>query len=270
MQNPADFSKYNPNTLYQTQHFLRKYQDALKWNENENVLEVGCASGTITTQVLYPYLKEKKINNLLAVDISAAAIEVAKATNNNSKILFDEMNFGDLNQGDLYKERFDKIFAFYCFHLVKPAEVWPKNAYKMLKTGGQVFGIVVNSPNFFTDVMNDQIADKSAPWNSHIQNRPNPLNFVGSNPVHEITNILSEAGFTVDLIAREDATSSFKEKENIIKTVSSSSLLSQYVPPEMKEDYSADFLRRIFDRLKIDENGYHYTVEVVCFIATKK
>ncbi|KAF0770692.1 juvenile hormone acid O-methyltransferase-like, partial [Aphis craccivora] len=56
-----------------------------------NVLDIGCGPGDVTSDILYPLLKNK-INQLVGVDKSIEMIEYAKKTYECSNIKFQNIN----------------------------------------------------------------------------------------------------------------------------------------------------------------------------------
>lgn len=98
--------------------YFQRYNHLLKWkNYKENVLEVGCADGSITRDIIYPHIKDHTAK-FLAVDKSEEMIEFAKQDNRNLKIDYQVMDAMDPVQVERKKGQFDHIFSLLVAHWI--------------------------------------------------------------------------------------------------------------------------------------------------------
>lgn len=54
--NPAQYDRSNFILLRDTNRSLEKYSYLLRWKEGERVVDIGCGTDNVTTQVLLPHL----------------------------------------------------------------------------------------------------------------------------------------------------------------------------------------------------------------------
>lgn len=99
-------------------HYLDKYAHLLKWRSNEEIiLDVGCGDGSVTKEVLYPYL-EDHVKKLEAVDLSESMIEFARTNYSMEKIEYKTLDLGSDEDIRTLTDKFDHIFSFYCTHWI--------------------------------------------------------------------------------------------------------------------------------------------------------
>ena len=117
MFNASEFAKHAKYTSKHAVRYLNICQPHFKWNKFEDILEIGCADGTIARQILFPFVQHC-LNRLHAVDYNGEVIEIAKENNDNTKITFSVMDIEDCQAAMENKDRYDHIFTFYLFHIV--------------------------------------------------------------------------------------------------------------------------------------------------------
>lgn len=90
---------------------LEKFGSLLKWNNyQEDILEVGCATGLISSTVLYPYIKDR-VRKLISVDKRQCMIDFAKEHHQVENIEYRLMDVMRCEDVEKMKNRFDRIFV---------------------------------------------------------------------------------------------------------------------------------------------------------------
>lgn len=97
---------------------LKNYCDLLKWkNYKENCIDVGCGEGTLTRQVLYPYI-QNHIHKLEAIDNLDGMIQFAREHNSHEKIEYHTMDILNDRMIKNMLNQFDHLFSFFVSHLI--------------------------------------------------------------------------------------------------------------------------------------------------------
>jgi len=119
------------NQLYWYQNTLRQWVDDQKFTMNSNVLEVGCASGSLTAYIA-------KLGCIpTGADFSKGMIKLAKVKNNNIKFLV--ANVFDL---PFESEFFDGVIAASLINIVKNKNKAINELARTCKKGGTVTVLV--------------------------------------------------------------------------------------------------------------------------------
>jgi juvenile hormone acid methyltransferase len=122
------FQEMNDAKLYASCHgmqardvsrVLSAYIKSMSWKTGDQVLDLGCGPGSVTTQVLMPRLPED-FGLLVGADLSANMIQYASEKYTHSKLRFTQFDLAkDIgNTSQLRPSGSDKIFSFYCLHWI--------------------------------------------------------------------------------------------------------------------------------------------------------
>ncbi|MCP4119656.1 MAG: class I SAM-dependent methyltransferase [Desulfobacteraceae bacterium] len=133
----------NPHSRYEKASYkINLFQQlGANLNEVERIGDWGCGGGYFA-KTLSAFEK----GDILAMDISPVAINIAKNKNNNPRI---EFRVADAILSWKYQEYFDAIFLVGLIeHIEKPESVL-ENAYNALKTGGKMFICSSNKHSVF-------------------------------------------------------------------------------------------------------------------------
>lgn len=103
-----------------TQLVLDEYLPVIKWNKHAKVMDVGCGTGDVTIDLLFPVLPKTFIE-LIGTDISEAMIYFAKKSYKNlEKVSFETMDISEcIDTYSNFHENFDHITSFFCLHWVQ-------------------------------------------------------------------------------------------------------------------------------------------------------
>lgn len=97
---------------------IEKYVQHLKWTGfKEDILEVGCAEGSVTANILYPQIKNH-VGKLLATDKLEGMIDFAKKENKLQEIDYQVLDVTDSLATRRYRNQFDHIFSFLAAHYI--------------------------------------------------------------------------------------------------------------------------------------------------------
>uniref|UniRef100_A0A023F7P1 Putative farnesoic acid o-methyltransferase n=1 Tax=Triatoma infestans TaxID=30076 RepID=A0A023F7P1_TRIIF len=128
---------------------LERMKDELPWDNGENILDVGCGPGDVTTSLLKHYLPQDA--NIVGCDISEAMVAYAQRKYGNKQFSFKQLDIGNANIWMNWEEGFfDKIFSFYCLHWVTDQRQAARNMNELLKLNGHIITMFTISHPFLT------------------------------------------------------------------------------------------------------------------------
>lgn len=124
-----------------TKDQLEKFEQCLALKPTQNLLDIGCGSGTITR-----YLAEKYRAKTTGIDFAAKAIEIANSHSApNSKFLI-----GDISTFSV-PEKFDHVIAVDSLYFVQDLNHAIRNLKKLLKPRGTLLAFYTSSVEAETD-----------------------------------------------------------------------------------------------------------------------
>ncbi|XP_022899825.1 juvenile hormone acid O-methyltransferase-like [Onthophagus taurus] len=269
MYNSVLFSDSICHSSNHAKKFLTCYKHLFNWSNSENVLEIGCSDGRITINVLYPFV-EKHLNKLVGGDICEKAIALATKANCIPKVSFQKLDILNNDECKNHSDGYNKIYSFYCFHLIHESDIWANNVFKMLKPNGQLFvSIVASFPNFINKCQLAQQREFWKPWSKYIQNLPCYFVDYGPKPTETVTNILRKAGFLINKIDLHTVTFPYKNKEDIRNVFISANPFLKYIPDEMQETYLDDYTSKLLQELSFENGIYSFRFDIITVLATK-
>lgn len=98
---------------------LLKYGNYLTWHHcNETILHDDCVDGTLTKDVLLPYVNDH-VREIVGFDKWKYIIDEAKEVNPDDKIKYELYNTMNKNVTDV-ENKFDRIFSFFVAEVAVP------------------------------------------------------------------------------------------------------------------------------------------------------
>uniref|UniRef100_A0A336MDP8 CSON015553 protein n=1 Tax=Culicoides sonorensis TaxID=179676 RepID=A0A336MDP8_CULSO len=193
MEEPELFTKINASNTAETKKVLDKYQNSIKWNGKDWLLDIGCGPGDVTMNVIKKRMPET-CEKLVAVDISEKMIEYCKEKYKDERnVEFCLMDIGaDMKDYPDFLEKFDHVMSFTVLQWVQDQRKVFSNILKLLKPGGDLLATFVASTTSF--YMYEQIHEK---WNLYMHDYKK---FIGpyhhsDDPAAEVRKILHTVGF---------------------------------------------------------------------------
>ncbi|CAH1396590.1 unnamed protein product [Nezara viridula] len=195
MNNPELYTNVNALQKRDAQEVLEEVKDLLPWSIGENVLDVGCGPGDLTTSLLTSYLANDY--RVVGCDISEAMVKYAQAKYGNDQFCFKQL---DISNGNIWmnweEEIFDKVFSFYCLHWVKDQMQAAENIYSLLKDGGYFVTMFTISHPFLILFSRLKENPKWQPY-TKIWKTWDAFHNSRRDPKEEYIQILKETGFQV-------------------------------------------------------------------------
>lgn len=120
MLNPELYKKCTDITKKDALDCLEKYSTKIIWRINDSIMDLGCGDGTVTTDILKPFLPSN-FKKLVGSDRSEIMIKFANENYGDERTEFKVLDMGGDMPDDL-KNNFDHVFSFYAIHWVHNQE----------------------------------------------------------------------------------------------------------------------------------------------------
>ncbi|KAE9534178.1 hypothetical protein AGLY_008685 [Aphis glycines] len=239
MHCPEQYLKNNDMQRKDVENILNVYFKKMVWKSNEIVLDIGCGPGDITSDILYPLLKDK-INQLVGVDKSIEMVEHAKKTYGCSKMDFKVLDIGNANDCSFYSNRFNKIFSFYCFHWVQNKVDSLRSMNLMLKSGGE---LLLNYLLITPLVELYKFMDTE--WQKYIKDIKQ-ISYV-SYSKDDMREIITKAGFRIINLESSVKQYTFPDLSTVLNTLKAVDELYNYLPEHLHDRYAAHVKEKLFE-----------------------
>lgn len=179
-----------------SKELIEEFSPRMKFRPNghDSLLDIGCGTGDVTRDFILPVLPQQ-FSRLVGVDISDSMLSVARETLQNAKVSFENLDIGSptIDQR-VWSELFDHITSFFCLHLVRNQRQAFVNIHNLLTPGGNcLLGYLSFNP---AAVALHEMAQKPQ-WALHRKDMDRfiPTTQWSTNPIDEITHILSDIGY---------------------------------------------------------------------------
>lgn len=235
---PEDYENYYPN-LY-VQHIAKTldcHLPMMDWSDEDIVLDIGCGSGKVTKQILFP--RCPKIKKIVAIDVMPKAIDFARNKYYHDKIEYKIQNIMERIEPQDEK-KYDKMFSSYAFHYERDYDKLFCNISLLLKPGGYFsFLTIAKGPQIFVR----QSLAHSNHWKAYL--KPEEI-LATIPPTHdwedvetEFSKLLAKYDLKVIKCVYEVIDIPFPNRENFMKfmeLVTPEKYLDG-IPSEMKEKF---------------------------------
>ncbi|KAK9719290.1 hypothetical protein QE152_g22746 [Popillia japonica] len=246
---------------------LLKYGDYLKWTHcNETILHDGCADGTLTKDILLPYVNGH-IEEVWAFDKWKYIIDAAEQTNPSDKIKYQLYNVMTRNVREM-ENKFDRIFSLFTAEVIVPNRVLLRKYHKMLKRSGQVFIVLALN----TAVVNSiGIQAQQKKWSRYLKVDKILENYT-CNPLDYFQNLLGETGFKTeycDLVETSVVIENFSDMLKLAWPMYGS--FWKCLPNNLKEEFLKENTQICEEMMTYlcEPNTYRMPVDTLICIASK-
>jgi len=193
-----------------------------KIKPNETVLDVGCGDGKITAQLSKAAPKGK----VIGVDASSSMIVFAKGQHPSSEFPNLEFKLGKI-EDQSFKDKFDHIFSFSCFHWVRKPHEALRSLCKSLKKGGELTFLTYPQESLYYEFM--QKALKAYPEYKHLSAYNTMLS------IEEYQDILKGSNMSIELFTPREIMTSHSDLDELKAFIKG--WLTSFVPlPESEHD----------------------------------
>lgn len=198
MNDPDAYKQWNTLRDHEIE-ILQKYSKLIHWRTDQldSVLDIGCAGGDITNDLILPLLPQK-FTRLVGVDFNETMVQFAQKHYTSPKVSFDKLDLsGDMSDFLNVHGEFDHVFSFLCLHLIPDQKTVMENIYKLLRPTGDCLLYIIAEHRLFD--MYFHLYDK---WKKYL---PKVDNFISPyyhrvNPEEMLTNLLQSTGFQITFV----------------------------------------------------------------------
>ncbi|KAF0720152.1 juvenile hormone acid O-methyltransferase-like [Aphis craccivora] len=216
---------------------LNMYIKKMVWKSNEIILDVGCGPGDVTSDILYPLLKNK-INQLVGADKSKEMVEYATKTYGCSMIDFKVLDIENVNDCSFYSNQFNKIFSFFCLHWVHNKVDSLCSMHLMLKSGGEIL------LNFlFINPLAESYKFMDTEWQKYIKDVKQMSHDLDARD--EIKEIVIKAGFRIINLESSVKKFTFSDLSTLLNTLKAVDEMYSFLPEHLHDRYAAHVKEKI-------------------------
>ena len=148
MQNAPLYATSNQMQRRDAAVALAAHLPSMTWEEEEEILDVGCGSGDVTSSLLYPAIPVRC--RVTGCDVSQEMVQYARENHQADNIHFSHLDIASPAQPRLtFPAGFHKIFSLYCLHWVRDLPTAIRNIHTLLLEGGQSLLIFLASNPVF-------------------------------------------------------------------------------------------------------------------------
>ncbi|XP_037040876.1 juvenile hormone acid O-methyltransferase-like [Bradysia coprophila] len=165
----------------------------LRADGKDSLLDVGCAGGNITVDVIRSTLLPETFSRVVGVDINKAMIDYANEHFRLPNVSFDVLNIGsDITDFATVHQCFDHITCTLCLHLVPDQERALKNIFNLLEPNGDCLLYILVDCFVF-----DTYGKMHKKWSKYMDDADDFISpyYRRVNPEHFLKNYLRTAGF---------------------------------------------------------------------------
>lgn len=165
MQNAALYATSNQMQRRDAAVALAAHLPSMTWQEEEDILDVGCGCGDVTSSLLYSAIPVSC--RLTGCDLSSEMVEFARQNHQADNIQFARLDIAASDSPRLtFPAGFHKIFSLYCLHWVRDLPTAVRNIHSLLLEGGQSLLVFLASNPVFR--MYRSLAD-SVKWAQYMK-----------------------------------------------------------------------------------------------------
>nr|XP_015834941.1 PREDICTED: methyltransferase 2 isoform X2 [Tribolium castaneum] len=196
---------------------LQKYIKLVRFKDKIKVLDVGCADGGLTSEILVPNLPPD-FDEIIGMDISPKMVTYAREKlKANAKFSFVQFDITSEQIPEKFYEYFDNIFSFYSFN-------W-------ISEHNQVFDVY--------ETMSQ--SEKWAPFVKNVRETVSLYHFI-DQPQPKLNNFLKSAGFDCHLCTLEEKCYTFENLAHFWEWAVSINPFYKKIPENKLQSYQEDYL----------------------------
>ncbi|KAH7942890.1 hypothetical protein HPB52_002067 [Rhipicephalus sanguineus] len=144
----GSYLKYNHYPSQLDDDVLRKTRFQNPLTKDQQVLEVGCGTGHFARQYLLPHCHPCR--RIVATDLQPDMVEVAKEHFSHDDIVHDVLDITTANLTPFLEKygKFDRVFSFLVFHMIRDQKAAYTNIAKLLNHDGECLVVAYCSFDF--------------------------------------------------------------------------------------------------------------------------
>ncbi|XP_069675143.1 juvenile hormone acid O-methyltransferase-like [Periplaneta americana] len=197
MDRVEEYNKEHGPAQSAAQQTMSEYMGSMTWKPRERIFDLGCGPGKVTVEMLLPRLPDD-FEILVAADVSAAMLQLARSKYTHPKVKFLELDLGKPipPDSDLRTPGFDKVFSFFCLQWIADQRQAVTNIYNLLRPGGEALVTIFARADLLA-AYNSQIQKKE--WQPYLKKvQLAVVTYQNSqDPAEDFKKILKDVGFKV-------------------------------------------------------------------------
>ncbi|XP_054286595.1 juvenile hormone acid O-methyltransferase-like [Macrosteles quadrilineatus] len=253
MENAELYLSYNAVQKRDAEMILGEFSSRLSWSENEDVLDIGCGPGDVSTEVLLPHLPKNA--TLVGVDLSPNMVEYANEKYANDRISFKTLDIATKDiKKQLPEKHFSKIFSCHCLHWVQDQRQLGENLSTLLKPGGEFLAVMTPSSQLFLALKLLSQFQQFQEYCQDVDQFIPPLHH-SQDPAEDLRRTLTSQGLEVIVCEQRLNPVTYPNMETMKRAFEAFNPFVKRMPEDIKEQYLAIFEVLVRQRVPITETG---------------
>ncbi|XP_037047825.1 juvenile hormone acid O-methyltransferase-like [Bradysia coprophila] len=236
------------------QNFFDEYKAKIRFRHDrkDSLLDIGCAGGNITIDVILSTLLPEGFSRLVGIDISRTMINYANEHFKLPNVSFEVLDIGgDITDFLATHQCFDHITSTLCLHLVPDQQRALQNIYNLLQPNGDCLLYIITDCFVF-----DAYGKMDKKWLKYMEDADDYISpyYRRLNPEYLLKKYLKNAGFTRYEIQMRKQYVAVDDVEKFKESFSSIIPFLHRMSPTEKEEFTEEFVDLCLE-MTMEKNG---------------
>ncbi|GIY31494.1 juvenile hormone acid O-methyltransferase [Caerostris darwini] len=261
MNDPQLYSRASPFQVRDATQILGVYKKRMSPDDADIVLDIGCGSGDVTTNVLGPALGRFEL--LLGVDKSRDMVEYAQEHCEHDNVFYEVLDIaGDVSEFREEWGTFSKVFSFYCLHWVSDMRRALANIHSLMSSGGEALLVFVAQCPVFE--MYERMAEMDK-WKNYMEdiNAFIPMTQHLAQPSFVFSQMMEEVGISTVNCSTMNRSFAFTSTKMLRDCMVAVNPFIKRIPLQQRNEYVEDCIKTL-SAIRI-ESGNVNENETCCF-----
>ncbi|XP_043244110.1 juvenile hormone acid O-methyltransferase-like [Amphibalanus amphitrite] len=224
----------------------------LEWRDHHRLLDIGCGTGDVLTELLLPLLP--CFGSALGVDVSEPMVQFATKTYGSERLRFRVADIGSAAAAAQIGLTFHRVVSLFCLHWVQNQRAALQNIHDLLVPGGEAILIFIANNKIYP--MYEKVAAMPR-WKEYMGDwRAFITPYQGaSDPAGEFGRCAQTAGLEVRDVTAPESTFVYRSRAELEAALAAVSPFMMRVPERDRRDFIRDCAQEVIRIVGVDDKG---------------